>query len=286
MPNEILKLKFRKNESFYIRDGWFEKAINTIALNKNKNIFAKNNGTSMLGIGSNMVKGLKYWLIASNLITSNVTETKLTNLGNLILQYDRYFESEFTWFLIHYNLCINYSECPIFYGIFTSDIKSFKKQDISIYLQNLFSSMGNDSKIENIEDDLSVFLKSYINEEMITNPEDNYICPLSNLKLLKKQADKIERTRPSFSSLSYLLVFYALSQIYKSKSFNIEDSFDEQFSPYKIFNLDKNMYLQYFEEMRKNGLIDINKTAGLNVVYFRESKSIEEIFNAHFGGNE
>ena len=128
MPNEILKLKFRKNESFYIRDGWFEKAINTIALNKNKNIFAKNNGTSMLGIGSNMVKGLKYWLIASNLITSNVTETKLTNLGNLILQYDRYFESEFTWFLIHYNLCINYSECPIFYGIFTSDIKSFKNK--------------------------------------------------------------------------------------------------------------------------------------------------------------
>ena len=44
-------LKFKKNESFYIRDGWFEKAINTIDANKEINVFAKNNGTSMLGIG-------------------------------------------------------------------------------------------------------------------------------------------------------------------------------------------------------------------------------------------
>ena len=70
-------LKFKKNESFYIRDGWFEKAINTIDADKEINVFAKNNGTSMLGIGSNMVKGLRYWLQASKLISSTATKTSL-----------------------------------------------------------------------------------------------------------------------------------------------------------------------------------------------------------------
>lgn len=52
-------IKFKKNESFYIRDGWFDKALNTIAENQENNIFAKNNGIRMLGIGANMVKGLR-----------------------------------------------------------------------------------------------------------------------------------------------------------------------------------------------------------------------------------
>lgn len=279
-------LKFKKNESFYIRDGWFEKAINTIDADKEINVFAKNNGTSMLGIGSNMVKGLRYWLQASKLISSTATKTSLIEFGNLVLQWDRYFETDFTWFLVHYFLCTNYIECPVFYGVFSSDLKSFKKQDLITYLHNLYLSDGFDVKNEYIDDDLGVFLKSYLNEEVIQNPEDNYVCPLSNLKLLKKRADKIEKTRPVFSTLSYLIVYYALAELYKFKPFNIEDSFDEPTSPYKIFNLDKNMYLQYLEEMKKNKLIEINKTAGLNVVYFKKKKKLEEVFEDYFGGKD
>lgn len=279
-------LKFKKNESFYIRDGWFEKAINTIDGNKEINVFAKNNGTSMLGIGSNMVKGLRYWLQASKLISSTAIKTSLIEFGNLVLRWDRYFENDFTWFLVHYFLCTNYVECPVFFGVFSSDLKSFNKQDLITYLHNLYLSDGFDIKNEYIDDDLGVFLKSYLNEEAIQNPEDNYVCPLSNLKLLKKRADKIERTRPVFSTLSYLIIYYALAELYKYKPFNIEDSFDEPASPYRIFNLDKNMYLQYLEEMKKNKLIEINKTAGLNVVYFKKKKKLEDVFEDYFGGKD
>ena len=34
-------LKFKKNESFYIRDGWIEKALNAINENPEINIFSK-----------------------------------------------------------------------------------------------------------------------------------------------------------------------------------------------------------------------------------------------------
>lgn len=277
-------LKFKKNESFYIRDGWYEKALNAIAENENINVFGKNNGITMLGIGSNMVKGLRYWMQASKIINSSATKTELSDFGKVIFKFDQYFESTFTWFFIHYNLCINYEECPIFYGAFNSDIKSFKKQDLIKYLKTIFSIDGYETKEEYVEEDTSVFLKSYINEEKIINPEDNYVCPLSSLKLIRKVGDKIEKIRPSYSSLSYLLVYYALRKLYHDESFKIEDSFEEIGSPYLIFNLDKNMYLQYLEEMKKNGLIIINKTAGLNTVYFEKTLSIEDIFNIYFGG--
>lgn len=278
-------LKFKKSESFYIRDGWFEKAINTIADNEEINIFSKNNGVTMLGIGSNMVKGLKYWLQASKLINSNTAQTTLSDFGKLVFEWDKYFESDFTWFLVHYFLCSNHFDCPVFYGVFNSDLKSFKKQDLIVYLHDFFLQEGIDVKNDYIDDDLGVFLKSYINDVVIENPEDNYVCPLSNLKLLKKKSDKIERNRPTFSTLSYLIVYYALIELYEYKPFNIEDSFDEPLSPYLIFNLDKNMYLQYLEEMKKNELIEINKTAGLNAVYFLKKKNLNDIFLEYFGGN-
>ena len=53
-------LKFKRNESFYIRDGWFQKALHVLATN-NENIFSGIKGVDLLGIGANMVKSLRYW---------------------------------------------------------------------------------------------------------------------------------------------------------------------------------------------------------------------------------
>lgn len=275
--------KFKKNESFYIRDGWFEKALNTIE-NSEENVFSKNNGTRMLGIGTNMAKSLKYWLQASNIIKTSSTKTELTDFGKIIFEYDRYFESDFTWYLIHYNLCTNKYDCPIFYHFFNSSIKKMKKQDLFNYLDNKFKEEGNDVKEDYIDDDLSVFLKSYINDEIITNPEDNYICPLSNLKLIKKNNGSIEREKPSYNKLSLLLIYHCISKMYEFNSFNIEDSIYEEKSPCMIFNLDKNTYLQYLDELQRGGLLTINKTAGLNTVYFEKKINLSQLFEMNFGG--
>lgn len=276
-------LKFKKNESFYIRDGWFDKAINTI-YESEENIFAKNNGIINLGIGANMVKGLRYWLRASGIISSLPNKTELTALGNLIIKYDRYFEDDFTWFLIHYQLCTNKIDCPIFYGIFNSNFKSFKKSELTRYLCDIYEDDGFSVKEEYVEEDLNVLLKSYISDDKITNPEDNYVCPLSTLKLLAKQKDLIIKNKPKYNQLSYLIVYYSLACLYDYKPFQIEESYDEKFSPCLLFNLDRNLYLQYLEEMKKNGLFTINKTAGLNTVYFEKNFCLEDIFKLKFGG--
>lgn len=276
-------IKFKKSESFYIRDGWIEKALNAINDNSNINIFSKNNGIKILGIGSNMVKGLKYWLLSASLIQSNGKNIELTNLGKLIVKYDKYLEEDFSWFIIHYNLCTNMNECPIFYGVFNSNINSFTKNEALEMMIDYFSSTNIIFKREYVEEDLNVFLKSYINDNLVDNPEDNYVCPLSNLNLLLKKQNIYKKNRPIYNNLSYLIVYYALLNVYDQESFLIEEECETINSPSKIFNLDKNVLIKYLEEMKKNNLITINKTAGLNSIYFEKKLSIDEIFKEYYG---
>ena len=96
-------LKFKRNESFYIRDGWFQKAIHSVH-DSQENVFSGTRGVDELGIGSNMVKGLKYWLITSGVLEASSTKSELTQFGKLLFAKDPYLESSFSWFLIHYNL--------------------------------------------------------------------------------------------------------------------------------------------------------------------------------------
>ena len=57
MNKEPLKLK--RHETFSIREGWLEKGLNKCS--QNPQCFQKDRGTKELGLGSNMVKSLRYW---------------------------------------------------------------------------------------------------------------------------------------------------------------------------------------------------------------------------------
>lgn len=278
MPN----LKFKRNESFYIRDGWFQKAIHSIH-DSQENVFSGTRGVDELGIGSNMVKGLKYWLVSSNVMESSSSKSELTLFGKLLLKYDPYLESSFSWFMVHYYLVNNYVDAPIFNAVFNLRLSKFEKNELGNALIEQFKDQGEDIKEAYVIDDLNVFLKTYTVEDKDGDPEDNYICPLSSLNLIeRKQKDSYYMKHPHYSELSYLIVYFALANVYK-KQFNIEDALYEKNSPVNLFNLDKNMFLQYLDEMRKNNLITINKTAGLNTVYLNVKMSIQNLFERRFG---
>ena len=276
-----MALKLKRSESFYIREGWIEKAINTIK-EADHNIFTKNEGVRYLGIGSNMVKGLKYWLKASNIIADSKFN-ELTDFGNTLFMYDRYMDSKFSWFFVHYFLSTNKEDCPIFYYVFSQQpVKSFAKNDLTDLIIEQYTEEAGNINRKNLEADINTFVKSYITEEVITNPENNYACPLSSLNLIKKTRNKYSLCAPAYNSLHYLVVYYALTQLYE-ESFVIEESMELEKSPVKVFNLDKYVYLQYLDEMRQAGLVTINKTAGLNTVYIDEHLTLNQIFERYFG---
>ena len=101
-------MKFRGYETFSLRKGWLHKGISGI-INDGR-LFYYKDSTPMdkLGIGSNMVKALKYWLLATGLVIEVYNDGKremvLSDVGQVIWDNDPYFQEKGTWQIIHYLL--------------------------------------------------------------------------------------------------------------------------------------------------------------------------------------
>lgn len=278
-----MKLIFKRNESFYIRDGWLEKAVNAIDEIKPENLFHKNDGVYRLGIGSNMVKSVRYWLQASKIIEGK--NNQLTDFGKCLLDQDPYLESYFSWFLIHYMLVTNLEFAPVFYVYFHTSNNSFSKQSFLDFLKTELTSITSNLNEDYLLSDTNVFFKSYISDGVLLDPESNYACPLSNLSLIKESKGMYVRSKPLQRTLSPLLILYSLTEAVKdSNSFEIEKLLDSKQSPLLLFNLDRYVFSIYLDILQNYGFITVNKTAGINTVYFEKRLDLKDVFNEQFGG--
>lgn len=279
----INKVKMKRHESFSIREGWLAKGL--VAVKEDSKVFSSSDATDILGIGTNMVKSLKYWMMATCLIKEENKKMVLTDFGKLIDKYDPYLEDIFSWWLIHLNLILNLEDSYVYNLFFNRCImKSFSKRDI-------FEQISNNLKIEKLEfnenilqDEVNMIIKTYSIDEKVENPENNFICPLSELNLIKKiDVNTYERIKPEYRNLNYLIIYYLLIKLSENKDYiSIDDLIKMDNSPAKLLNLDKNLINEYLDEMKRQDLIIVNRTAGLNMIYFNKKLSFEEIMKEHF----
>lgn len=280
-----IKLKLKRHESFSIREGWLAKGI--INFKNNPKVFSSTEATDILGIGSNMVKSLKYWMNATCLVEEKNKELVLSEFGRLIDKFDPYLEDIFSWWLIHVKMILNKNDSYI-YNLFFNKCgnKSFTKRDIFEQLSNALYNEKIDFNENILQDEVNMIIKTYTIDEKIENPENNFICPLSDLNLIKKvEKDTYERNKPEYRSLNYLIVFYLIELLVGEKEYiSIDDLLKEDNGPAKILNLDKNLINEYLDEMKRNNLIIINRTAGLNMIYFQKKMTLEEVMIEYFEG--
>ncbi len=274
-------LPLKRHETFSIREGWLEKAINEF--NLDVNCFSKEKGTRILGIGSNMVKSLRYWCTASQLIYfRQFRGNNFTKLGNFLLVNDRYLEQNYSWWLIHLYLCSNFEDAPVFNTFFNSSINKFEKEQLIEYIRSVLELDYDLGASSSLEADVNMIIKSYYSDDK-SNPENNLTCPLSKLGLLERIDNKTyARKQPRYNFLDYRVIYHALTDVlYKDEnilSFNIEDMYELPNNPLNIFNLSKSSFYQYLDEMKKQGLINLVKTAGLNIVTFERRLTLQELF--------
>lgn len=280
-----IKLKLKRHESFSIREGWLAKGIKNVK--DNSKTFSSAEATDILGIGTNMVKSLKYWMSATCLIEEENREIILSEFGSLLDKYDSYLEDIFSWWLIHIKMMLNMEDAYI-YNLFFNKCgkKSFSKRDL---YEQLASNLKNEKLEYNeniLQDEVNMIIKTYAIDEKIDNPENNFISPLSELNLIKKtDRDTYERNKPDYRNLNYLVVFYLIEQLLSDKDYiSIDELLKVDNSPAKLLNLDKNLINEYLDEMKRNDLIIINRTAGLNMVYFQKKLSLEDIVKEYFKG--
>ena len=279
------KIKMKGHESFSIREGWLTKGL--IEVSANSKVFSEKDQTDIFGIGTNMVKSLKYWLIATKLIEeTKKNEYQLSELGNLIFQYDKYIEKKFTLFLIHTNLVLNSDKAFIWNLFFNKcHFKSFSKRDLFEQISDLLETNNYEYNIKVLNDEISVLLKTYTIDENEETPEDNFICPLTELKLIKKIGkDNYQRENINISNLSKYIVYWTILQQTDDDNISIEELIKGNNSVCNLFNMDKVSLNEYLDTLKKENYITVNRTAGLNMVYFNNKLSLKDIFKLEFEG--
>jgi len=281
LEDNVVKIRLKAHESFYIREGWLRKGIKNVDIDSKA--FIKEDATDVLGVGSNMVKALRYWLQVSGLteelkVAGNKREQFLTpEFGQIICDKDPYFEDIFSLWLVHYKIVTNSESCTSWY-LFFNEINSneLTKEDLKnemVYALNRFANNITFSE-RSLFDDCDCIIKTYVdNKKEDKNPEDNIACPLNELGLLSRNVlsngkEIIRKIKPSMDKLDKLVVLYIiLDNLKGAKSISIENILTDKCNAGKVLNLDRNLLNEYLDLLKISDYIEINRTAGLNQVY-------------------
>ena len=100
---EPTSTKFGWHEKFPLRYGWLSKGFH--AFSDIPRIFQSDSATVQLGVGSNMVKSIRNWLLATQMIREKGKSVDKSTIGDFLLDkelgVDPYLEDEGTiWFCI------------------------------------------------------------------------------------------------------------------------------------------------------------------------------------------
>lgn len=281
-------MKIRAHETFNLRKGWLRKGVKNIlndpTLFTNKNI----NPCNQLGIGTNMVKSLRYWLIATGITEEAIDKGKhiqmLTKLGELINNYDKYFEEDGTQWLIQYRLATNKNNATAWYWFFNEfNVQEFDKELFVKELDDYLEAEGFSCSTKMLTDEYACLLNTYYSKNKEEDPEETNSCPLTSLKLIiKSEGNVFRKNVPARDSIPPLIALAVIVAENKSNEINISELVDKPNSISKIFNLDRSTLFYILEALVKMDMITMPRTAGLDVVRFNEAYTFDGLVEKYY----
>jgi len=278
-------VSFSGHETFTLRHGWLKKAIDAVA--RNPQIFANDGAMVELGVGKNMVRAIRHWALAADVI-KEVPGTRgadliATELGTSIFGqegWDPFLEDLNSLWLIHWRLATNERRstgwCWMFGLLRTDDFTR----------ESLFELFSAESKRRNIagpsaaslQRDIDCALRTYVGTrnkgELL---EESLDCPLVELQLITADPDGVlfRFNRGPKPSLSDDVFLHCLLEFWDTRTAGDSLAFSEiafaAGSPGSIFKLDENALASRLEELERttNGGLTYDETAGLKQVYRR-----------------
>lgn len=273
-------MKFRGHETFFIRKGWLYKGMSNIV--KEPGVFqgVAGNPMDVLGIGANMVKSLRYWLIASGLTSENKSGKRnqhLTELGQIVYENDPYMEEIGSILLVHYMLASNEEEATAWYLFFNEfaktefDVNDFYSCVVKYIRMKKDVEMPSERAIEN---DFSCIINTYVprirlNPDKV-DPENNIACPLDELGLvdvIDKRKGIYKKTTPKLDMLPNLILLAAIiGGANGSKEIKISSLQNDKGQIAKMFNLDSVTLINVLYRLETAGYIKVIRTAGLDII--------------------
>lgn len=294
MTSRLSKVKLKGNESFNFREGWLRKGIRCVC--ELPNLFSRNDVMERLGVGSKMVKSIKYWLLATGLCVERIEKSthKLflsDDFGRVVDQYDKYFDDIATLYLLHYKIVSNADNCMVWNLFFNEYLgKDFSKEDMIATCKELLNRKMEEGATYSeklLEDDCASVLKMYLSAASADDPEESLGCPLCELGLLGRSQEKknaFVKTSPSKGMLDKLVFLYVLlCNLPDGKnSVSITDLITAPNNVGRVFNLDRTIINEYLDQLRAAGYVTINRTAGLDMVYIQNEMKPSEVLHIYY----
>ena len=288
-------MKFRAHETFFLRKGWLNKGLKQVKIKADVFTDKEENPMDIFGIGSNMVKALRYWLQVTGLTKENTSGKRfqqLTELGEIIYFNDKYLEELGTLFLLHYKLATNKEEATSWYYFFNIfNQLDFNKNEFVNEISKYISIEGSNVALRSLNDDFNCIINTYISRVKLNSErvsaENNIDSPFGELGLINISIKGNNyRYRKALVKPSAIDPWIALAVIVEEAkgetSIQLNNLLNNPCNIGKVFNLDAIAMLEILHSIEKIGKIKIIRTAGLDIITINEKFTFLECVENYY----
>ncbi|GIK53425.1 MAG: hypothetical protein BroJett014_23980 [Planctomycetota bacterium] len=290
MLNLIEKPTFGGHEKFSFRYGWLKKGVDAAV--KDHTIFSRDMALVELGVGKNMVRSIRHWCLATNLLeeaegkgrSRPLVSTDLAKRFILEKGWDPYLEDIGSYWLIHWELVANKIRALIWHILFAQYYEAeFSKAQFIAFCTRHLEGAGLHTTSKMIEREVDCCLRTYVTTtrpQKTSFSEDSLDCPLAELELLRfAPGDNVYSfnvgSKPTLpvQVFGYSLLMFLRPFAHTRRTIAIDDCLYHPGSPGQVFKLDENSLVAYLEELERltKGKLRLQENAGLRQIYLDES---------------
>ncbi|WP_198508020.1 DUF4007 family protein, partial [Bacillus sp. FJAT-42315] len=218
---------FGQHQSFYLRPQWLHKGMYEV--NLNPRFFYEDDHFERLGIGKNMAKSVRHWMIATNVVKDvrgAKTEQYLTEMGKIVERYDPFLQKTFTKGLLHYFLVTDEDIATTWYWFFNSYKEDvFDKTSVLEALENwVKTNIKRSVSTNSLRRDIDCLFQTYtIKRFENATPEDVIRSPFEELGLLT-QTIRSSYTKMPLVDCNHFELFFVtlLAYMHKHNVFEVD----------------------------------------------------------------
>ena len=246
---------FARHETFHPRFGWLKKGFDRAA--QDSDVFLAEDAPVRLGVGKNMVRSIRYWCNAFDLLEDD----QPTEFGTDLLSehgWDPYLEDPASLWLLHWQLL----QPPCYATAWDFTFNQFNRAEFTY--EDLFYALCEyrDREATRIADssikkDVSCILRMYAGQNAKASvSEDSLDCPFTDLRLIQTAGDSRHyafRVGPKQNLPAEMIVYAALifaHQTYPTaRTIPIANLLYDRGSPGLIFRLNEGAICDAIEQV-------------------------------------
>lgn len=284
------KPTFGGHEKFAFRYGWLKKGVDAAV--EDPTIFSHDLALVTLGVGKNMVRSIRHWCLATNVLEEmegpgRVRSLQPSEFGKRLLLpdgWDPYLEDIGSHWLIHWELTSNTTRALVWHLLFAQYYQSeFSKQQFGAFCDRQLESAGVRITPRSLDRDVDCCLRTYVvstRKKKGVFSEDSLDCPLAELELVRfVPGDNIYvfniGPKPSLPAhvFAYALLQFLLPFASTRRAIAVDDCLYYPGSPGQVFKLDENSLVGYLEalEVLTDGKLRLQESAGLRQIYLDDT---------------